>query len=64
MSTTSRLTLSSEAARSDPLYDVHTDETEKHQGNWQLCKMIKLVSSVHLYLQQEGQQFKQVCIKE
>lgn len=49
--TTLRLTLSDEPAGANPLYDVHTDEGEKHQGNGQLSEMVEPVSSVHLHLQ-------------
>lgn len=38
--TTLRLTLSKEPAGANPLYDVHTDEGEKHQGNGQLSEMV------------------------
>ena len=50
MPTASGLTVSNEPARAKPLYDVHTDEGEKHQGNGQLGEMVELVSSVHLHL--------------
>ena len=46
----SRVTFPREAAGANPLDDIHTDEAEEHQGDWQLGEMIQCLSGVRLHL--------------
>lgn len=43
-----RLTLPEELEGTDPLYDVHRDESKKHQRNRQLAEVVQPTFSVHL----------------
>lgn len=43
-----RLTLPEELEGTDPLYDVHRDESKKHQGNRQLAEVVQPIFSVYL----------------